>query len=46
MAASVPSAVARVAASEPTIRLFFSDGSQKGDVKKSAYQRNEKPGSG
>ncbi len=38
-AASVPSVVAISVAAVPTIRLFFSDGSQNVDEKKSSYQR-------
>ncbi len=45
-AASVPSTVASTVAEMPTIRLFFSDGSQNDEVKKSSYQRRLKPGSG
>ena len=30
----------------PTIRLFFSEGSQNDDEKKSSYQRRLNPGSG
>ena len=45
-AASVPSTVARNVAETPTIRLFFSEGSQNDDEKKSSYQRRLKPGSG
>src|SRR5512141_14930 len=45
-AASVPRDVAISIAPVPTIRLFFSDGSQRSEVKKSWYQRNDAPGSG
>jgi hypothetical protein len=46
IAAKVPSTVASDAAIEPRKRLFFSAWSQKGEVKKSSYQRSENPGSG
>ncbi len=46
MAASVPSAVASSVAERPTMMLFHSAGSQKLELKNSAYQRNERPGSG
>src|SRR5512133_3808292 len=45
-AASVPRSVASTVADVPTSRLFHTDGSQNDDVKKSAYQRKLKPGSG
>src|SRR5262245_49405624 len=45
-AARVPNVVARKVAPAPTIRLFLNDGSHRSDVKKSMYQRSERPGSG
>ena len=45
-AAMVPSTVASTVADVPMIRLFLSESSQKGDVKKSLYQRRLKPGRG
>src|SRR5438270_6043620 len=45
-AASVPSGVAMAIVAMPTTMLFRSAGSHREDVKKSSYQRNEKPSSG
>src|SRR5690349_15347325 len=45
-AASVPSGVAIAIVAMPTTMLFRSAGSHRGDVKKSSYQRSEKPSSG
>src|SRR5438874_11253963 len=45
-AASVPSGVAIAVVAIPTTTLFRSEGSHRGEVKKSSYQRSEKPSNG
>ena len=46
MAASVPKSIARSVAAGAMIRLFFSERIHSAEVKKSSYQRSEKPCNG
>src|SRR3954470_4565847 len=45
-AASVPRGVARIVVATATTKLFCTAESQRGEVKKSSYQRSDRPSSG